>query len=187
MGLHGGTAESTLHTCILKAKVLKLIRSLFLRCLQKHDVIHSQGALSKDRVTVSIWAQRNSGRFAHQSLTDIKKGPLFKKKHSFSFSWRRSGPAVFCGSPHLFHLHLQPRPFLTHQPILYLRAEISYVCSPLERKLFGEVGVGTVRPNPHLSPMMRLNPHPHPAHMGWRNLERGCRCSSASHAAHTAL
>lgn len=142
---------------------------------------------SKDRVTVSIWAQRNSGRFAHQSLTDIKKGPLFKKKHSFSFSWRRSGPAVFCGSPHLFHLHLQLRPFLTHQPILYLRAEISYVCSPLERKLFGEVGVRTVRPNPHLSPMMRLNPHPHPAHMGWRNLERGCRCSSASHAAHTAL
>lgn len=47
MGLHGGTAESTLHTCILKAKVLKLIRSLFLRCLQKHDVIHSQGALPR--------------------------------------------------------------------------------------------------------------------------------------------
>lgn len=146
MGLHGGTAESTLHTCILKAKVLKLIRSLFLRCLQKHDVIHSQGALSKDRVTVSIWAQRNSGRFAHQSLTDIKKGPLFKKKHSFSFSWRRSGPAVFCGSPHLFHLHLQPRPFLTHQPILYLRAEIvlhlkEHSLGRLESERFGQIHI----------------------------------------------
>lgn len=142
-----------------------------------------------ERSKEKVWAEE-----------ERKRCCVFQKKHFWAFALLagdNQDPMCFVNQPISICSCLQPSSqALPHtrsaQPMFYLQAEISYVCSPLERKFFGEVWVKIVQPNPHL-PSIKVGwilTHHKPlytTHTVERSLERGFQCNSASDPTGTTL